>query len=482
MNYDTTAYEAVIGLEIHVQLNAATKLFCDCPSRTGDAPNRNTCPICLWLPGALPRLSGEAVEKAVLACLALNCEISRESAFDQKVYYYPDLPKGFQLSQHHRPLATNGWIDIMDEDRQPRRLRIHHIHMEEDVAKLIHEAEGRHPISLVDFNRAGAPLVEIVTEPDMRSPEDATEFLKALRTRLRYTGAAECSMEQGTMRADANISLRPAGSSEMNTKVEVKNMNSIRHVGDAIAHEIVRQTESLKRGKAITLHTRLWDPEKRVTTPMREKFAGPCVPDPSVPVIRMDEDWLAVIGSRLPEMPSQKAERFMADYGLAAAEAHVISQERDTAEFFEAAITHHVIPQKAGVWIITHLMPALRDRNQTLCETRLTPERFSGLLNLLDSERINAGSAREVMMQMLDKDGAPEDMVAAGGFQQVSDADALENLVETIIADHPKDVADFKNGNPKVFGFLMGLAMKASQGKANPKRLKEIFSERLNVL
>lgn len=482
MNPDMTSYEAVIGLEIHVQLNAATKLFCECPNRTGDAPNRNTCPICLWLPGALPRLSAEAVEKAALACLALNCEISQESAFDQKVYYYPDLPKGFQLSQHHRPLAKNGWIDIVGENGEPRRLRIHHIHMEEDVAKLIHETDGRHPISLVDFNRAGAPLVEIVSEPDMRSPNDAMEFLKALRARLRYTGATECSMEQGTMRADANISLRPAGAREMNTKVEVKNMNSIRHVGDAIAHEVVRQAESLKRGETITLHTRLWDPDKRVTTPMREKFAGPCVPDPSVPVIRMDEKWLAAIRSRLPEMPSQKADRFMADYGLAAAEAYAMSQERDTAEFFEASVKQKVAPQKAALWIITHLLPALRDRNQTVNETRLTPERFSGLLALLDGERINAGSAKEMMMQMIEKDGAAEDMVTAGGFQQVSDADALEQLVKTILAEHPEDVADFKQGNPKVLGFLMGLAMKASQGKANPKRLKEILSERLATL
>ncbi len=284
MNPDMKKYEAVIGLEIHVQLNAVTKLFCDCPNRTGDAPNRNTCPVCLWLPGVLPRLSAEAVEKAVLACLALNCAVAEESAFDQKVYYYPDLPKGFQLSQHHKPLARNGWIDIVGENGGSRRLRIHHIHMEEDVAKLVHETEGRDSISLVDFNRAGAPLIEIVTEPDMRSPYEAMEFLKSLRTQLRYTGCTECSMEQGTMRVDANISLRLTGTEEMNTKVEVKNMNSIRSVGDAIAYETIRQAESLERGESVTLHTRLWDPDKRITTAMREKFAGPCVPDPSVPM------------------------------------------------------------------------------------------------------------------------------------------------------------------------------------------------------
>ncbi len=480
MNFSPSKYEAVIGLEIHVQLNAATKMFCDCPNRTGDAPNQNTCPVCLWLPGALPRLSAAVVEKATLGCLALNCQISETSAFDQKVYYYPDLPKGFQLSQHHRPLATGGWIDIIGEDGSPRRLGIHHIHMEEDVAKLVHETEGREAISLVDFNRAGAPLIEIVTEPDMRSPYEAMEFLKNLRTQLRYTGCTECSMEQGTIRADANISLRPVGSKDMNTKVEVKNMNSIRNVGDAIAYEIVRQAEGLERGEAVVLHTRLWDPEKQVTLPMREKFAGPCVPDPMVPVIRMDEAWLAAIKERLPEMPFQKAERFITDYELTASEAAAMSQEREVAEFFEAAVKQKVAPRQAANWIITHLLPALRERCQNLEQTRLTPDRFARLLLMLDKELINAGATREVLTQMLDKDAPPEELVDAAGLHQVSDASELEKLVDTILADHPEDVADFKNGNSKVLGFFMGIAMKASQGKANPKRLKDILSQRLN--
>ncbi len=482
MNPDKKKYEAVIGLEIHVQLNTATKLFCDCPNRIGDPPNRNTCPVCLWLPGALPRLSVEAVEKATLACLALNCDIAATSAFDQKVYYYPDLPKGFQLSQHHRPLSRNGWIDITGENGATRRLRIHHVHMEEDVAKLVHATEGSNAVSLVDFNRAGVPLIEIVTEPDMRTPYEAMEFLKTLRTQLRYTGCTECSMERGTMRADANISLRPAGTEEMNTKVEVKNMNSIHNVGDAIAYEIIRQTESLERGERVTLHTRLWDPEKRVTTAMREKFAGPCVPDPSVPAIRMDEAWLKNIRKRLPEMPAGKAERFTADYKLAVNEAAAISQERDVAEFFEAVVKQNVAPRQAAIWIIGHLLPALRERNQSLDETRLSPERLGKLLLMLDRELVNAGSAREVMVRMLDVDGSPEELVSAGGLAQVSDTAGLESLVDAILADHPQDVADFKNGNAKVIGFLMGIAMKASRGKANPKRLKEILSERLKSI
>lgn len=473
-------YEAVIGLEIHVQLNSATKLFCDCPNRPGDEPNRNTCPICLWLPGALPQLSQEAFEKATLACLALNCTIQPESAFDQKVYYYPDLPKGFQLSQHHQPLARNGWVDIMGEDGRNKRLRIHHIHMEEDVAKLVHETEGKTPISLVDFNRAGTPLIEIVSEADMRNPHEAMEYVKTLRGQLRYTGSAECSLEQGTLRVDANISLRPRGTDELNTKVEVKNMNSIRNVGDAIAYEIIRQTNCLEKGEPILLHTRLWDPEKRVTSPMRGKFSGPCIPDPSVPKIVVSNDWLKEMQGRLPEMPGQKKERFLREYGLTPEEASNMSFERDLSEFFEAVVKQDIPPRKVAGWMTTHLVPALRDRNQTIRETLLTAERFTRLLSMLEKDIINAHAAKEVMLQLLSSEETPEEIVEKGGFHQVSDTTELEAFIDRIIAEHPSAVEDFRKGNTKVMGFLMGLAMKASQGKANPKLLKEILTKRLN--
>ena len=473
-------YEAVIGLEIHVQLNSATKLFCDCPNRPGDEPNRNTCPICLWLPGALPQLSQEAFEKATLACLALNCTIQPESAFDQKVYYYPDLPKGFQLSQHHKPLAGNGWVDIMGEDGRNKRLRIHHIHMEEDVAKLVHETEGKTPISLVDFNRAGTPLIEIVSEADLRSPHEAMEYVKTLRSQLRYTGSAECSLEQGTLRVDANISLRPRGTDELNTKVEVKNMNSIRNVGDAIAYEIIRQTNCLEKGEPILLHTRLWDPEKRVTSPMRGKFSGPCIPDPSVPKIVVSNDWLKKMQGRLPEMPGQKKERFLREYGLTPEEASNMSFERDLSEFFEAVVKQDIPPRKIVGWMTTYLVPALRDRNQTIRETLLTAERFTRLLSMLEKDIINAHAAKEVMLQLLSSEETPEEIVEKGGFHQVSDTTELEGFIDRIIAEHPSAVEDFRKGNTKVMGFLMGLAMKASQGKANPKLLKEILTKRLN--
>lgn len=472
-------YEAVIGLEIHVQLNTITKLFCDCPNSPGDEPNKNTCPTCLWLPGALPRLSADALEKATLACLALNCTIQPESAFDQKVYYYPDLPKGYQLSQHHKPLARNGWIDIIGEDGELKRLRIHHVHMEEDVARLVHETEGKTPISLVDFNRAGAPLIEIVSEPDLRSPHDAIEYVKALRTQLRYTGSADCSMEQGTLRVDANISMRPVGSDAFNTKVEVKNMNSIRNVAEAIAYEIKRQTESIEKGEPIVLHTRLWDPDKRVTLPMREKFSGPCVPDPSVPRIVVTPDWLDKIQMRLPEMPMQKANRFLKDYGLTPEEAAGMSQERDMSEFFEEVVRKGLPVRRVASWIVTHLMPALRDRNQTIRETTITTNRFAELLTMLESGVINAHAGKEVLLQLLSDDQSPEEIVEKGSLRQVSDTAELEGLIDKILADHPSDVEEYRQGNAKIMGFFMGLAMKASQGKANPKLLKEILTKRL---
>ena len=472
-------FEAVIGLEIHVQLSCATKLFCDCPNSPGDAPNINTCPICLWLPGAIPRLSEEAVEKAAMVCLALNCRIQNESAFDQKVYYYPDLPKGYQLSQHHRPLGKNGWLEAAGADGNSRRLRIHHVHMEEDVAKLVHEIEGRTPISLVDFNRAGTPLVEIVTEPDMRSSQDAMGFLRALRAQIRYTGSSDCSMEQGSMRVDANISIREKGSDQLNTKVEVKNMNSIRNVCDAIDYEILRQIACVQSGEPVVLHTRLWDPDKHVTTAMRGKFAGPCIPDPAVPHILITETRLQRLKEKLPEMPDQKARRFVRDYALPQETAALMSAERDLSEYFEAVVRLGPSSKTAAYWISAHLLPALKDHGQSPADARVTPERLAGLLVMLENDEINAGSAKSVLSQMFENDQRPERIVEQSGFRQVSDADALQDIVLSVIEKNPSAVENYRNGKTQAVGFLMGQVMRATQGKANPKRVQEILQKAL---
>ncbi len=473
--------EAVIGLEIHVELNSATKLFCDCPNNPGDEPNINTCPVCLWFPGEVPRLSRAALEKAALLCLGFNAELQPRSAFDQKVYYYPDLPKGYQLSQAHLPLSRGGWIDIADEDGSPKRLRIHHIHMEEDVAKLVHEMEGRLPISLVDFNRAGAPLVEIVTEPDFRSPHHAMEFLKALRTQVRYIGSSECSMENGTMRVDANISIRPKGTNQMNTKVEVKNMNSIRHVGDAIAHEITRQSAAVAAGETVVLHTRLWDPDKKVTLPMRAKFEGPCVPDPTVPEIILSKQEIEDLRVRLPEMPAVRAERFVQQYGFSAEEATYLSSDLEVAAYFEAVIKEGVAPRTAMHWLTTQLIPAVKDRGQELSQTKVTPTRFAALLKMLSADEINANAARDVLAHLFDSDETPEAIISAKGFKQVSDRGALDAMIDKVLGEQPGAVADFKNGQGKAMGFLIGQVMQASGGKANPKIIRELLAKKLEA-
>jgi len=474
-------FEAVIGLEIHVELNCATKMFCDCPNNPGDEPNANTCPTCLWFPGAVPRLSRAALEKAALLCLGLNAELQPESAFDQKVYYYPDLPKGYQLSQAHLPLSRGGWIDIVDEDGSTKRLRIHHIHMEEDVAKLVHEMEGRLPISLVDFNRAGAPLVEIVTEPDFRTPHHAMEFLKALRTQVRYVGSSECSMENGSMRVDANISVRPRGTSQMNTKVEVKNMNSVRHVGDAIAHEISRQSAAVQAGEAVTLHTRLWDPDKKVTVPMRGKFEGPCVPDPAVPAIELSPEWIETLRLRLPEMPAARAERFVSQHGLTGEEASFLSSDPELAAFFEALTAEGIAPRTAMHWLTTQLLPAVRERRQELGASPVTPARFASLLKMLSRDEINANAAREVLGHLFDTGESPEAVVQARGFRQVSDPGALDALIDKVLDRNPAAVADFRGGQGKALGFLIGQVMQASGGKANPKILRELLAGKLGA-
>lgn len=472
-------FEAVIGLEIHVELNSATKLFCDCPNNPGDEPNINTCPVCLWFPGEVPRLSRAALEKAALLCLGLNAELQPRSAFDQKVYYYPDLPKGYQLSQAHLPLSRGGWIDIADEDGTPKRLRIHHIHMEEDVAKLVHEMEGRLPISLVDFNRAGAPLVEIVTEPDFRSPHHAMEFLKALRTQVRYVGSSECSMENGTMRVDANISIRPKGTNQMNTKVEVKNMNSIRHVGDAIAHEIIRQSMAVTAGESVVLHTRLWDPDKKATLPMRAKFEGPCVPDPMVPEIILTKQEIEDLRARLPEMPAVRAERFVQQYGFSAEEAIYLSSDPEVAAYFEAVIKDGVAPRTAMHWLTTQLIPAVKERGQELAQIKVTPARFAALLKMLSNDEINANTARDVLAHLFDSNETPEAIVSAKGFKQVSDRGALDEMIDKVLGEQAAAVADFKSGQGKAMGFLIGQVMQASGGKANPKIIRELLAKKL---
>jgi aspartyl-tRNA(Asn)/glutamyl-tRNA(Gln) amidotransferase subunit B len=314
----------------------------------------------------------------------------------------------------------------------------------------------------------------------MRDPIEAMEFLKVLRTQIRYTGASECSLEKGSMRVDANISIRTQGTCVLNTKVEVKNMNSIQHVGDAIAYELKRQSQCLDKNEPILLHTRLWDPEKQVTSPMRGKFSGPCVPDPTVPRIMIEDTWLSTIKAKLPEMPTLKVERFIASYGLTRDEALIMSQERELSEFFEKAVHDYFQPRKAVNWIIAHLVPALKDQEKSITESPLTPERFQALLCMQDQDEINTNAAKEVLLRMVSEDKSPEKIVEEQGFRQVSDTDALEIIVNRILTDNPSGIKEYQSGNMKVLGFFMGQAMKATQGKANPKVLKDLFIRKLS--
>jgi len=473
-------YEAVIGLEIHVQLNSPTKLFCDCPNDPSLPPNTAVCPVCLGLPGALKQFGRVPRDKAVLSCLALNCEVQPVSAFDQKVYYYPDLPRGYQLSQFHRPLGKNGWLEVPGEDGSWRRLRIREAHMEEDVARLVHGTEGRRRFSLVDFNRAGAPLVEIVTEPDMRSPREAMEFIRMLRASLRYAGTAECSMEEGTLRADANVSIRPEGSPEFFSKVEVKNLNSIRHLGAAVAYEIARQTELVAEGKPVTLHTRLWDPERGVTTPMRGKFAGPCVPDPSVPPVSVSVELVEELKNRLPKMPAARRKEYGRLPGLTPEDAEQMSSERDLADYFETLLAAGGPPKAAVDWINNRLRPLLRERNQSPGETPVTPERLAELILLVEKKEISSSAGKKVLAQLFESGLSPAELAEKEGLGGISDAETLEKIVEAVIVGNPDAVNDYRGGRKPALGFLVGRAVQAAAGRADPKELRRRLEERLN--
>jgi aspartyl-tRNA(Asn)/glutamyl-tRNA(Gln) amidotransferase subunit B len=472
-------YEAVIGLEIHVQLNSPTKLFCDCPNDPSLPPNTAVCPVCLGLPGYLKQLGRVPLEKAVLSCLAINCEVQPESAFDQKVYYYPDLPRGFQLSQFHRPLGQDGRLEIPDGAGGWKRLRIREAHLEEDVARLVHQTEGRKSWSLVDFNRAGAPLVEIVTEPDLRTAREAMEFIKMLRSSLRYAGTAECSLEEGTMRADANISIRPEGSQEFFPKVEVKNLNSIRHLGNAVEFEIARQTELVAGGKQVTLHTRLWDPERNVTTPMRGKFAGPCVPDPSVPTVIIPPELQKELKSRLPKMPAARRKEYEKLPGLTPEDAEQAAAERDLADYFEAVVRAGAPPKPALDWINGRLRPLLKERDEPLAETGVTPRRLAELILLVEKKEIGSSAGKEVLSQLFESGLPPAELAEQAGLGRISDSETLEKLAETVLAENPEAVEDYRQGKKPAFGFLVGRAMKAAAGRADPKELRRLLEARL---
>ncbi|MFI5331566.1 MAG: Asp-tRNA(Asn)/Glu-tRNA(Gln) amidotransferase subunit GatB [Desulfobaccales bacterium] len=472
-------YEAVIGLEVHAHLLTASKIFCGCATAFGAPPNTQVCEVCLGMPGSLPVLNKKAVEYALKMALATGCEVAPESVFARKNYFYPDLPKGYQISQYELPLAEHGHLDIK-VNGQAKRIGITRIHLEEDAGKLIH-SESR-PVSFVDFNRTGVPLIEIVSEPDLRSPDEAVEYLKGLRNILLYLEICDGNMEEGSFRCDANISLRPVGAKELGVKVELKNMNSFRFVKAALEFEIKRQRANLAAGREIIQETRLWDTAQNQTFSMRGKEEAHdyrYFPDPDLVPVRIDPDWLASLRNNLVELPKARLQRFQTEYGLPEYDAEVLTSDKALADYFEAVVKSFPQPKQVSNWIMGELMRELKKADAGIASCRVTPPALANLLILVDQGAISGKIAKTVFEEMLASGKDPEAIIKEKGLVQISDTGALEAVAQEIIAANPKEAADFKAGKTKVMGFFVGQLMKKTKGQANPQLANEIFTRLL---
>jgi aspartyl-tRNA(Asn)/glutamyl-tRNA(Gln) amidotransferase subunit B len=464
-------YEAVIGLEVHAHLLTASKIFCGCATAFGAPPNTQVCEVCLGMPGTLPVLNQKAVEFAVKMALATNCRVNGESVFARKNYFYPDLPKGYQISQYELPLAEHGFLDIKVEGR-PRRIGITRIHMEEDAGKLIH-SESR-PVSFVDFNRTGVPLIEIVSEPDMRTSEEAVEYLKGLRNILLYLEVCDGNMEEGSLRCDANISLRPVGQTEFGTRTELKNMNSFRFVRAALEYEIKRQRALLAAGREIVQETRLWDTGANQTVSMRGKEEAHdyrYFPDPDLVPVRISEEWREILTKNLPELPAAVCIRFQTEYGLPEYDAEVLTSDKALAHHFLGTVTQYpdIPPKQVSNWIM----------GDPASMATITPATSGTLLTLVEKGTISRNQAKEVLKEVAATGKDPETIIKEKGLAQISDASALEAVAQEIINANPKEAADYRGGKTKVMGFFVGQLMKQTRGQANPQLANEIFQRLL---
>ncbi|ACB84061.1 Asp-tRNA(Asn)/Glu-tRNA(Gln) amidotransferase subunit GatB [Natranaerobius thermophilus] len=472
-------YETVIGLEVHSELLTSTKIFCGCSTSFGDEPNSNVCPICLGMPGTLPVLNNRALELAAKAGLSLNCEIADFSKFDRKNYFYPDLPKAYQISQFDLPIAKNGYLDVT-VNGEKKRIRINRIHMEEDAGKLVHSERGGG--SLVDFNRTGVPLIEIVTEPDIGSPEEAKAFLEGLKAILQYTDVSDCKMEEGSLRCDANVSLRPVGSTEFGTKTEVKNMNSFRAVERALNYEVERQAEALEDGEEIIQETRRWDEDRGITISMRSKEEAHdyrYFPDPDLVPVVMKEEQIEKVRQEIPELPNDKKERFIKDFNLSEYDASVITADKSLAEFFDECVKTYDEPKKIANWIMGEISRVLNEDQIGIEDTNISPERLTELLKLEDEGTISNKIAKEVFEDMYQNDKSPKQIVEEKGLVQISDTSELEGIIDQVISENPSAVEDYRGGKKKAMGFLVGQVMKKTKGKANPQKVNELLQEKL---
>ncbi|MBL7070129.1 MAG: Asp-tRNA(Asn)/Glu-tRNA(Gln) amidotransferase subunit GatB [Candidatus Omnitrophica bacterium] len=472
-------YQPVIGLEVHLHLKTKSKAFCGCSTEFGKEPNSQVCPVCLGFPGSLPVLNQTAFFYAVKTGLALNCSIAEFTKFDRKNYYYPDLPKNYQISQYDMPIASEGFLDIESEGK-PKRVGIIRVHLEEDAGKLIHRDDS----SCVDFNRAGIPLLEIVTKPEINSPLEAYEYLTLLKSTLEYLDVSDCDMEKGSLRCDANVSVRKKSETTLGTKTELKNMNSFKGVRDALAYEIDRQIEVLGSGGKLIQETRLWDPQKLKTHPMRSKEEAMdyrYFPEPDLPPFVIAKDKCAQIKREIPELPRQKVLRFMKEYNLSAYDARVLASSKSNALYAEECLVNYSGKDKKQIvnWLTGALLSQARSRNCPLSGLKVTPSDLIKLVGFVEKQQVSALSAKTVLAQMISTGRAPEEIIKEKNLSQICDESSLEAFIEEAIKENPKSVKDYQQGKQNALMFLVGQTMKKSKGKANPKVVQELLKRRI---
>ena len=475
---NTEKYETIIGLEVHAHLSTRSKMFCGCSTAFGAQPNENVCPRCMGMPGVLPVLNRQAVELAVRAGLAAHCEIARESIFDRKSYFYPDLPKGYQISQYLTPICKGGYIEIALKSGETKRIGLTRIHLEEDAGKNIHESDG----SLVDLNRSGVPLVEIVSEPDMRSAEDAGAYLRALHAMLRYAEVSDARMAEGGMRCDVNISVRERGASKFGVKTEIKNLNSFRFVEKAIEFEVGRQIGVIESGGKVQQETHLWDPVREETRPMRSKeFANDYryFPEPDLPPLRVPLDLVEKVKTEMPELPDARRARYIGEFGLTAYEAGVIIDEREVAEYFEAMLPGLKNRKAAANWVMTEVLRVLHDSGKSIGEAVPPAKEVGALLKMVENAKISHNAAKTAFAAMCASGKSADATIAELGLAQVSDEGAIADACDKVIAAAPDKLAEYRSGRDKLFGFFVGQVMKAMGGKANPKVINDTLKKKL---